>query len=233
MTHRTVRDQMTRDVVTVIVDTPYKAVAELLESRRISAVPVLDADGRVAGVVSEADLLPKIEFEGVDEPAPFLDRNRKARAKAVGTTAGEVMTSPAVTITPDESVTAAARLMDRKRVKRLPVVDTDGQPVGIVSRHDLLRVFVQTDEVIQAEVVEDVFRRILWIEPPQVTVDVQDGVVTLAGELEQRSLVDIAARLTAAVDGVVGVVNKLGYRVDDRRLEVPDPLLRRTPEQWK
>lgn len=233
MTHRTVRDQMTRDVATVIVDTPYKAVAELLESRRISAVPVLDADGRVAGVVSEADLLPKIEFEGVDEPAPFLDRNRKARAKAVGTTAGEVMTSPAVTITPDESVTAAARLMDRKRVKRLPVVDTDGQPVGIVSRHDLLRVFVQTDEVIQAEVVEDVFRRILWIEPPQVTVDVQDGVVTLAGELEQRSLVDIAARLTAAVDGVVGVVNKLGYRVDDRRLEVPDPLLRRTPEQWK
>lgn len=232
MTHRTVRDQMTRDVATVGVGTPYKAVVELLESRRISAVPVLDADGRVIGVVSEADLLPKIEFEGVDEPAPFLDRNRKARAKAVGTTAGDVMTSPAVTITPEESVTAAARLMDRKRVKRLPVVDTEGRPAGIVSRHDLLRVFVQTDEAIRTEVVDDVFHRILWIEPPHVAVDVQDGVVTLAGELEQRSLVDIAARLTAAVDGVVGVVNKLSYRLDDRRLEVTDPLLGRTTKPW-
>ncbi len=233
MTHRTVREQMTHNVATVGVDTPYKAVVELLESRRISAVPVLDADGIVIGVVSEADLLAKIEFEGVAEPAPFLDRNRKARAKAVGTTAGDVMTSPAVTITPEQSVTAAARLMDRKRVKRLPVVDTAGRSVGIVSRPDLLRVFVQTDEAIRNEVVEDVFRRILWIEPPHVAVDVQDGVVTLAGELEQRSLVDIAVRLTVAVDGVVGVVNKLGYRVDDRRLEAPDPLLHRTTEQWR
>jgi CBS domain-containing protein len=233
MTHRTVRDQMTRDVATVGVSTPYKAVVELLESRRISAVPVLDPDGRVIGVVSEADLLAKVEFEGVDEPAPFLDRNRKARAKAVGTTAGDVMTSPAVTITPEESVTAAARLMDRKRVKRLPVVDTDGRLVGIVSRHDLLRVFVQTDESIRAEVLDGVFRRILWIEPPQVAVDVEGGVVTLAGELDQRSVVDIAVRLTTAVDGVVGVVNKLGYRVDDRRLEAPDPLLGRTTEQWR
>lgn len=233
MTHRTVRELMTRDVATVGADTPYKAIADLLDARKISAVPVVDADRRVVGVVSEADLLAKIEFEGAAEPAPFFDRNRKARAKAGGTTAGEVMTSPAVTITADESVTAAARVMDRKRVKRLPVVDGDGRLVGIVSRRDLLSVFVQTDEAIRAEVAEDVFRRILWIEPPLVAVDVEDGVVTLTGDLEQRSVVDIAVRLTTAVDGVVGVVNKLSYRVDDRRLEVPDPLLHRTTEQWR
>lgn len=233
MTHRTVRELMTRDVTTVGADTPYKAIVDLLGTRKISAVPVVDADRRVAGVVSEADLLAKVEFEGAADPAPFFDRNRKARAKAGGTTAGDVMTSPAVTIAPDESVTAAARLMDRKRVKRLPVVDGDGRLVGIVSRRDVLRVFVQTDEAIRAEVVDDVLRRILWIEPPLVAVNVEDGIVTLTGELEQRSVVEIAVRLTTAVDGVVGVVNKLSYRVDDRRLEAPDPLLSRTTEQWR
>jgi CBS domain-containing protein len=227
MTHQTVRDVMTHDVVTVEEATSYKTVADLLADRQISAVPVLDADGRVAGVASEADLLQKVEWKGDTGVDTIFDRlrHRDERAKAAGSTAGEVMTSPAVTIAPEASVTAAARLMDRAKVKRLPVVDSSGQLVGIVSRRDLLRVFLQADDVIRAEVIDDVFHRILWTEPPYVSVEVEDGIVTLAGELEQRSLVDIAVRLTAAVGGVVSVVNDLSYRLDDRRLDVRNPLL--------
>jgi len=227
MTHQTVRDVMTHDVVTAEEATPYKTVADLLADRQISAVPVLDADGRVAGVASEADLLQKVEWEGDTGVDTIFDRlrHRDERAKAAGSTAGEVMTSPAVTIAPEASVTAAARLMDRAKVKRLPVVDSSGQLVGIVSRRDLLRVFLQADDVIRAEVIDDVFHRVLWVEPPHISVEVQDGIVTLAGELEQRSLVDIAVRLTAAVGGVVSVVNNLSYRLDDRRLDVPNSLL--------
>jgi CBS-domain-containing membrane protein len=226
MTYRTVQDVMTRDVVTVEETTPYKTVADLLAVRQISAVPVIDADGRVAGVASEADLLHKVEFEGGTETGSFFERRhqRQGRAKAAGSSASDVMTSPAVTITPDAPAAVAARLMDRRKVKRLPVVDSGGRLVGIVSRRDLLRVFLQADDVIRAEVVDDVFHRVLWIGPPHVSVEVQDGVVTLVGELEQRSLVEIAVRLTAAVGGVVGVVNRLSYRLDDRRLDVPSPL---------
>jgi CBS-domain-containing membrane protein len=133
-----------------------------------------------------------------------------------------------VTIGPDASVVEAARLMDRARVKRLPVVDADGELVGIVSRRDLLSVFLRLDEAIRGEVVDDVFRRVLFVEPPQVSVEVHDGVVTLAGELEQKGLVEIAERLCRAVDGVVDVVNRLRYRVDDSKLRVVNPLLGRT-----
>lgn len=226
MTYRTVQDVMTRDVVTVEETTPYKTVADLLAVRQISAVPVIDADGRVAGVASEADLLHKVEFEGGTVTGSFFERRRQrqGRAKAAGRSASDVMTSPAVTITADAPAAVAARLMDRRKVKRLPVVDSGGRLVGIVSRRDLLRVFLQADDVIRAEVVDDVFHRVLWIGPPHVSVEVQDGVVTLVGELEQRSLVEIAVRLTAPVRGVVGVVNRLSYRLDDRRLDVPSPL---------
>lgn len=227
MTHRTVRDVMTRNVTTVDEKTAYKTVADLLAAHRISAVPVVDADGRVAGVVSEADLLTKVEFEGGAEAGSFLERrrHRSDRAKATGTSAGDLMTSPAVTITPDASVAEAARQMDRAKVKRLPVVDPDGRLAGIVSRRDLLRIFLQPDEAIRAEVIDQVFRRVLWTEPPHVSVEVQDGVVTLAGQLEQRSHVEIAGQLTAAVDGVVNVANHITYRTDDRHLDVPNSLL--------
>jgi CBS-domain-containing membrane protein len=227
VTHRSVRDVMTRDVITVGEDAAYKTVADLLAVRGISAVPVMDGAGHVVGIASEADLLPKVEFEGGAEPAPILRRHRKAYERATGTTAGEVMTSPAVTVGPDASVVEAARLMDRARVKRLPVVEPDGQLIGIVSRRDLLSVFLQPDEGIRDEILNDVFRRVLWVQPPQVSVEVNDGVVTLAGELEQKSLAEIAVRLCRAVDGVVDVVDHLRYRLDDTKVHIDNPLLGR------
>lgn len=218
---------MTQDVVTVEETTNYKAVAEAMAARKISAVPVVDGAMRVIGVVSEADLLYKVEFEPAEDSGSFVARHRHgvARAKAAGTTAGDVLTKPAVTTTADATVASAARLMDRRRVKRLPVVDEDGRLVGIVSRRDLLRVFLRSDDAIRSEVVEYVLRRLLWVGPPEITVEVSDGVVTLAGQLEQKTLVEIAGRLTGGVPGVVAVVNHLTYRTDDRRLEVPNPLL--------
>jgi CBS domain-containing protein len=216
---------MTRQVVTVAEAAPYKSIVELLAERQISAVPVTDPAGTVVGVVSEADLLKKVEHESSDEPVRLLDLHRSAKSKATGTTARAVMTSPAVTVGPEDSVVTAAQLMDRRNVKRLPVVDVAGRLVGIVSRRDLLSVFLESDDAIKDEIVRDVLQGVMWLEPSAVEVTVRDGVVSLDGEVEQKSLADITVRLCRGVDGVVNVISALRYRVDDTRIRVTSPLL--------
>jgi CBS domain-containing protein len=224
---RRVRDVMTREVVTVDEDTPFKEIAELLADCHISAVPVLDPDGRVVGIVSEADLL--LKEENPQRPPggwPFHGRRRRAaRAKAAGDTAVELMTAPAVTVGPDATVAEAARLLHRHQIKRLPVVDPAGPPLGIVSRADLLKVFLRGDDQIAQEVRQEVLMRAMWVDPDTVTVKVRDGVVTLTGQLERRSLIPIAVSLVHGVDGVVDVVDRLGFEVDDRTIMVPSDLL--------
>ena len=108
---RRVRDVMTREVVTVDEETPFKEITQLLADCHISALPVLDSDGRVVGVVSEADLLLKEEFpEGPAGGRLFQGRRqRTTRAKAAGDTAVELMTAPAITVGPDASVAEAAQ----------------------------------------------------------------------------------------------------------------------------
>jgi CBS-domain-containing membrane protein len=224
---RRVRDVMTREVVTVDEDTPFKEIAELLADCHISAVPVLDPDGRVVGIVSEADLLLKEENpQGTPGGWPFEGRRRRAtRAKAAADTAVELMTAPAVTVGPDATVAEAARLLHRHLIKRLPVVDPAGPLVGIVSRADLLKVFLRADDDIAREVREEVLMLAMWVDPDSVTVKVRDGVVTLTGQLERRSLIPIAVSLVYGVDGVVDVVDRLGFEVDDRTIMVPSDLL--------
>lgn len=215
MSQRTVADVMTTDVAVVGRDTPFKAVLRVLAHRRIAAVPVVDDGGQVLGVVSETDLLRREEYP-VDGPGRWLvrGRRRRQRAKAAGRTAGELMTAPAVTVGPDATLTEAATRMARAGVNRLPVT-VDGRLVGIVSRGDLLRVFLVPDEQIRDAVVHDVVERVLWAEPNTVHVDVRDGVVTLTGELERRSMVPITVALAHGVEGVVGVVDHLTYGYDD------------------
>jgi CBS domain-containing protein len=217
MTHWKVRDVMTTDVASVGMEASYKEIVDLLAERRISAVPVVGAAGRVVGVVSEADLLHKVELEGERDHLGLFDtrRRREALEKAAADDAGQLMSSPPVTVSPRTSLVAAAKLMEHKRVKRLPVVDENGRLVGVVSRGDLLRVFLRPDLAIREEVVERVLRRALWTGPPEVEVEVREGVVTLVGELERRSLIPIALRLTSTVDGVVDVVDRLTYQYDD------------------
>jgi CBS domain-containing protein len=229
MRHR-VRDVMTCDVVTVDEDTPFKEITQLLADCRISAVPVLDSDGRVVGVVSEADLLRKEEYpEGPPGGWRFEGRRRRAtRAKATGDTAVELMTAPAITVAPDASLAEAARLLHRHQIKRLPVLDPAGPLVGIVSRADLLKVFLRSDDQIAREVRQDVLRRALWVDPDTIDVEVGDGVVTLTGQLERRSLIPITVSLVHGLAGVVDVVDRLGFEFDDRTITVPsDPLIDR------
>jgi CBS-domain-containing membrane protein len=218
---------MTHDVVTVDEHAPFKDVATLIIERRVSAVPVLDGEGRVLGIVSEADLLLKEEFpEGSASRRLFQGRRQRIdRAKAAGDTAAELMTAPAVTVGPDASVAEAARLLYRHGIKRLPAVDPAGPLLGIVSRADLLKVFLRSDADIAAEVRQEVLMLAMWMDPDTVVVDVRDGVVTLTGQLERRSLIPITVSLVRGLDGVVDVVDQLTFEGDDTPIMVPSDLL--------
>lgn len=206
----TVSDVMTKDVVTVTEDTPFKAVATTLAEHHISAVPVRGAHGGVAGVVSETDLLRKEEFQR----KPRRPWTRMSRTKADALNAHMLMSAPAITVEGGCTLDEAARLMASRGITRLVVMDGDTL-TGIVTRSDLLKAFVAPDQEILARVRRDVVDRHLWDDPMAVQVDVEDGVVTLTGQVDKRSTVAFAADLIAAVDGVVAVRNELTWRFDD------------------
>jgi CBS domain-containing protein len=210
-----VDDVMTKDVVSVTEDTPYRDIVDLLIDRRVSAVPVVDRSGRPAGLVSEADLLHKVEAGGAAPRIFDAWRRRGDRAKAGGRTAADVMTSPVVTAEPSLSLAAAARRMHREHVKRLPVVDSTGQLIGIVTRSDLLKVHRRTDGEIRHDVVDEALRHVMAINGGPVQVECVDGVVTLAGRVQFRSTADLVAGLTRQVPGVVDVADGLTFEIDD------------------
>jgi CBS domain-containing protein len=212
-----VQDVMSKNVVSVRLDTPYAEIVNTLAKHKISAVPVLDHFSRVVGVVSQADLLHKVEFLGQDTEAQFFEWGTKKvnRSKANAGSAEELMTSPAITIQPGMSVIAAARRLEDKHVKRMPVVDAFGLLLGIVSRSDLLKMYLRPDFELRHEVVEDVLRRMLWIDPLTVEVDVVDGVVILNGHVDRRSIAEIAVNVTKSVPGVIRVVDQIRWIRDD------------------
>jgi CBS domain-containing protein len=216
---RIVGEVMTREVVEARRDTSFKEVARLLDRYRISGLPVVDHDDKVVGVISETDLIRR-QAAGADRgrrfPGPGSRRSgRRAAGLAPAVTAGDLMSSPAVTVHPEQRVADAARVMERHRVDRLPVVDEEDRLIGIATRRDLLRVFLRTDEEIRRDVTDKVLTRALSLPPGAVTASVRDGVVRLKGRLERRGDVPVAVRLTWQVDGVVGVVSELTFRVDD------------------
>jgi CBS domain-containing protein len=216
MNTRTVRSLMTHNVVTARPGTGFKEIVDTMATERVSALPVVDAEGHVVGVVSEADLLPRLDPPRDRAHALLIGRRRRAvAAKAAGDVAADLMTTPAVTIGPDATAGAAARLMQQHRVKRLPVVDGEGRLVGIVSRRDLLATYLRADTDIRAEVRENVLRRDLLIGPTEVTASVHEGVVTLTGTVDRRSTARIVDRLVGTVTGVVDVANRLRWQYDD------------------
>jgi CBS domain-containing protein len=225
MTTWQVGDVMSTDVVTVEEDTPYRRIVDVLTGRRISAVPVLDHGGHVVGVVSEADLLYKVERAGEPHERRVFEsrRHRAARVKADAALARDLMTAPAVTAYADTPLVAAARTMDRAHVKRLPVIDDLGRPVGIVTRGDLLKVHLRPDADIRRDVVQQVLHGVLLLAEGAVRVEVDDGVVRLAGRVEHRSAAETAVRLAGQVSGVVQVVGELGYETDDTPLAGTGP----------
>ncbi|MEV5986611.1 CBS domain-containing protein [Streptomyces sp. NPDC052051] len=197
MRNRDVADLMTPTAVSVRPGTTFREIARLLDRYGITAVPVVDDEDRPIGVVSEADLL------------------RKQTSSFVGNTAQDLMTSPAMVAEPEWSVVRAARVMEHRRIKRLPVVDGEGRLIGVISRSDLVQLFLRRDRAIQEEIIEDVIVRTLGLAPSALTVEVNDGRVTLSGSVERKSLVPVTVRLCEGVDGVVDVDARLTYDQDD------------------
>ena len=217
MREPTVASLMTREVITADVGSSFKDVVKLLEDNAISAVPVLDG-GYPVGVVSESDLLPKEEFRGGTEEAPgvFAGRAVKHRwEQASGLTAQDVMTSPVKTVQPDTAASAAARELATEGLRRLFVMDTDGALVGVLSRRDLLKLFLREDDELRTEIRDEILGRMLWVDPDTIDVEVSDGVVTMQGPLERQSEAEIAEHLVRALPGVVDVHNELQAEWND------------------
>ena len=213
----TVKDVMTTRVVAVRKAVTFKEIATLLTEYRVSAFPVLDEEGKVIGVVSEADLLSKealVAAMGVQAVtlarvagSPYHDEF----AKAAAVTAGDLMTKPPIVVTPDEPVTSAARLMYHGRVKRLPVVGEKGQLVGIVSRADVLSIYSRPDAEIRQEITQNVILNGFFADPDLFTVTVKDGIVTLEGCPETAARGHDLVAETWHVEGVVSVRDRLTY----------------------
>ena len=207
----TVRDVMTERVVAVRKDASFKEMIARMRNAHISAFPVVDQGGKVVGVVSEADMLNK-EADQATSPGTIAGLLRfRFHEKAAGVTAGELMSSPAVTIGPDAPVVEAARLMRDRRVKRLPVVNATGHLIGVISRADVLSIFTRPDEKIRHEVTGEVIRCGALVRPQGFTVTVHDGIVTLAGRPENDGAGHDLTEAVRHIEGVVAVRDELSY----------------------
>jgi CBS domain-containing protein len=219
----TVRDVMTTGVIAVRGDTSFKEMAAMLGSSRVSGFPVIDRAGKVLGVVSETDMLIK-EADRASHPEVFggLRRSRDLQ-KAAGVTAAELMTSPPVTIGPEEPVQHAAFLMYDRAVERLPVVDEAGHLVGIVSQVDVLSIFSRPDEEIRREVTDLVTQPNFLIDPEDLEVTVEDGIVTLYGRPLTGQIGRDVIEAVRHIEGIVAVRDQLGPANEDDRLRTGTP----------
>jgi CBS domain-containing protein len=232
-----VADLMTTDVVTVTPETPLRDAAGLLAERRISGLPVVDDQGHVVGVLSEADIVVKaggaprehrllgwlLEAERrpgrQDHARPrehrllgwLLEGDIDLADKIAARTVGDAMSAPAITIDAHRRVHEAAKLMAAEGVNRLPVVD-DGRLVGIVTRADVVRAFARSDGEIAEEIHDEILRRTLWLEPGSVTVTVEDGAVTLDGEVDSEADAELLPVFVSRVPGVVSVRSNVRAR---------------------
>jgi CBS domain-containing protein len=216
---RTVADVMTTSVHIAGPQTPFKLLVRLIEENRVSAIPIVDQQGMPIGIVSEADLLLKerrAELEHQD--LGHVRKRREQRTKADAVVASELMTSPPITVPATATLPEAARLMQERNLRRLVVVDGGGRIAGIVSRSDLLQVFLRTDEDLRREVKEVLIPAVLLEAIDGLHVEVRWNVVTLSGELDRLSDARMLARMTRDIDGVVSVIDHLTYRWDDTRV---------------
>jgi CBS domain-containing protein len=231
-----VADVMTRNVAAVRPETPLRDVAELMVEKGISGVPVVDATGAVLGVVSEADFV--IKERGSEPTRPRLlarifgesRRTQAELAKIEATTAGEAMTSPAITVEADDTLKSAAETMADRKVNRLPVIE-GGVLVGIVTRADIVRAFIRSDAELERLVRDEVLAKTaFWLEPESFSVVVRDGVVRLGGRVDRRSLADTIVQVIHGLGGVVRVESELTWEIDDvgPPLEAPEPDVLRT-----
>lgn len=217
-----VSDVMTRGAISVSPQTPLRDVARLLTDQRISGVPVVDADGRCVGVVSEADLLAKQLSRPLSRRLPLEwllgeSHDPEELRRRAATTAAEAMTSPAVTIADDRPLREAAALMVDRGINRLPVV-ADGRLVGMLSRADLVRAYLRLDDEIEHAVRDEVIRHTMWLDPGSFDIDVREGIVRIRGQVDRRSTARILEKLIGLVDGVSAVEASINWELDDSNL---------------
>lgn len=214
---------MNPEVVSVTPETSLKEVASILTERRISGVPVVGADGRILGVVSEADIVL-----GEQGPARahgrllrwIVDGGQANDERLTARSAGEAMTQPAITIRGGADVSLAARSMMDAGIKRLPVVDGEGRVVGIVTRSDLVRAFARSDTELEQEI-RGTIRDALWLDHPElVEVRVDQGVAVLEGTVDRRSDVELLRLFVARIPGIVSVRSTVEWAWDDRKARV-------------
>ncbi len=224
MRHVIAREIMSRPVITVRPDTPVRDIVTLMLRFGISGLPVVDADGRLLGIVSEADVIVKEEAPRPSPPALawhgrslWLERRVNRYRKAVGTTARDLMTENVVTAGDETSVRDLAHLMLSRGVNRIPIV-TDGRVVGIVTRADILKVFTRSDDALVAAA-KDALVHDLWIDPTPLAITCANGVLTVSGQVDRRSDRDLVLKWLRSIDGVVGVNGEdLTFRTDDLAL---------------
>ncbi|MGA7910979.1 MAG: CBS domain-containing protein [Candidatus Dormiibacterota bacterium] len=216
---RTVADVMTQRVHVAGPLTPFKLLVRLIQENRVSAIPIVDVNGFPMGIVSESDLLLKERRHELESEPDLLHlrRRQRERAKADGLVASDLMTTPPITVSSTAGLTLAARMMQVRNVRRLIVVDERGRIAGMVSRSDLLQVFLRTDEELRDEVVDRLIPALMLSADQPVGVDVRYNVVTLTGEVDRRSDAEILARMARELDGVVEVVSQLTYKWDDSK----------------
>jgi CBS domain-containing protein len=202
-----VGDVMTRDVVTVPPSAAYGTCVRLMRMHGVGALPVVEG-GRLAGIVTLTDLVLKARRPSVRER---YEHQPNGLTPGAGTAAA-LMTRHVVTAHPDTPLSAAVRQLVQHRINRLPVIDGEGRLAGIVSRSDVLRMFLRSDVSIRKEVNNAVAGDMPFIGKGRIWADVTDGVVTLDGEVEPGTLTDVLLRLVASVPGVVGVKNRLKVR---------------------
>lgn len=215
-----VRDIMTKGVVTIPPETPLKVAARTMIEWGISGLVVVDEEGVVRGILSEADFLPKERGRETARRRRFLrlfGRSQETRAhsaRAAAQTVAQAMSSPAITIDADRPVALAAARMLERSVTRLPVMD-NGRMVGIITRSDLLRAFLVPDERLAEQIRTDLIARTMLLNPIAFDVEVTDGVVRIKGRVERRSAAQDLERLAWDMPGVVAVQAQLAWTVDD------------------
>jgi len=212
----TVADVMTTEVAAIPETAGYKEIAALLRRHGVSVLPVLGPDRRVIGVVSEADVLDLQASREIPAGAIRLAWQLRQWSRASKATAADLMTAPAVTISPDASVAEAARLLQGRHLTRLPVTDPQGRLAGVISRTDVLSTLERPDDLIRHQVMTKVIVEDFGLNPHAFQVAVSSGLVTIAGPVGNRSA---AMRLIGAiwqVDGVSGVSDQLCYPKDEQ-----------------
>jgi CBS domain-containing protein len=230
-----VKDLMTKGLITVGSDESLKEAARRMIEAGISGLLVTDGDGELQGVITEADFVKAESGRRAGKRARLLRwfSNGEPKIPSSQRLVRDVMTSEVITLGPNADHAEAARVMQRAGIKRVPIVDRDGLPIGIVSRSDILRAFARPDSEIVDEVVDHIIGDVLWIDPRRVHVISVDGNVTLNGQLETRSDATLLEDLVRRVDGVVSLASSLSWEVDNSKLEMvpPPPEFRR--KNWR